>query len=94
MFVKVKVGKNLMNRNSAKKIGRRGANTWGRPSTPKSKRAASKAVRKEQINDEYDIEKSEYSRRIDVQALKGLDKDELDLLNYLVSFYPYENPVR
>ena len=72
MFVKVKVGKNLMNRNSAKKIGRRGANTWGRPGTPKLKRAASKAVRKEQINDEYDIEKSEYSRRIDVQALRVL----------------------
>jgi hypothetical protein len=77
-----------MNRNSAKKIGRRGANTWGRQGTPNEKRAASKAVRKEPINDEYDIEKSEYNRRLDVLALKGLDEDELDLLNYLISFYP------
>ena len=77
-----------MNRNTAKKIGKRGANTWGRQGTPKLKRAASKAVRKEPINDEYDIEKSEYSRRLDVKALQGLDEDELDLLNYLISFYP------
>ena len=69
-----------MNRNSAKKIGRRGANTWGRPGTPKLKRAASKAVRKEPINDEYDIEKSEYDRRLDVLALKGLDE--------LIALYP------
>ena len=69
-----------MNRNSAKKIGKRGANTWGRPGTPKLKRAASKAVRKEPINDEYDIEKSEYSRRLDVLALKGLDE--------LIALYP------
>ena len=69
-----------MNRNSAKKIGKRGANTWGRPGTPKLKRAASKAVRKEPINDEYDIEKSEYDRRLDVLALKGLDE--------LIALYP------
>ena len=69
-----------MNRNAAKKIGKRGANTWGRPGTPKLKRAASKAVRKEPINDEYDIEKSEYDRRLDVLALKGLDE--------LISLYP------
>ena len=69
-----------MNRNTAKKIGKRGANTWGRQGTPKLKRAASKAVRKEPINDEYDIEKSEYSRRLDVLALKGLDE--------LISLYP------
>jgi len=69
-----------MNRNAAKKIGKRGANTWGRPGTPKLKRAASKAVRKEPINDEYDIEKSEYSRRLDVLALKGLDE--------LIALYP------
>ena len=69
-----------MNRNTAKKIGKRGANTWGRPGTPKLKRAASKAVRKEPINDEYDIEKSEYDRRLDVLALKGLDE--------LISLYP------
>ena len=69
-----------MNRNTAKKIGKRGANTWGRPGTPKLKRAASKAVRKEPINDEYDIEKSEYSRRLDVLALKGLDE--------LIALYP------
>jgi hypothetical protein len=83
-----------MNRNSAKKIGKRGANTWGRPGTPKLKRAASKAVRKERIDDEFDIEKSEYDRRLDVLALKGLDKDELDMLNYMLSFYPYENRIR
>ena len=69
-----------MNRNTAKKIGKRGANTWGRPGTPKLKRAASKAVRKEPINDEYDIEKSEYDRRLDVLALKGLDE--------LIALYP------
>ena len=69
-----------MNRNTAKKIGKRGANTWGRQGTPKLKRAASKAVRKEPINDEYDIEKSEYSRRLDVKALKGLDE--------LIALYP------
>mgnify|MGYP001465757853 CR=1 FL=1 len=69
-----------MNRNTAKKIGKRGANTWGRQGTPKLKRAASKAVRKEPINDEYDIEKSEYSRRLDVLALKGLDE--------LIALYP------
>ena len=69
-----------MNRNAAKKIGKRGANTWGRPGTPKLKRTASKAVRKEPINDEYDIEKSEYSRRLDVLALKGLDE--------LIALYP------
>ena len=69
-----------MNRNAAKNIGKRGANTWGRPGTPKLKRAASKAVRKEPINDEYDIEKSEYSRRLDVLALKGLDE--------LIALYP------
>ena len=69
-----------MNRNAAKKIGKRGANTWGRQGTPKLKRAASKAVRKEPINDEYDIEKSEYSRRLDVLALKGLDE--------LIALYP------
>ena len=69
-----------MNRNVAKKIGKRGANTWGRQGTPKLKRAASKAVRKEPINDEYDIEKSEYSRRLDVLALKGLDE--------LIALYP------
>ena len=69
-----------MNRNAAKKIGKRGANTWGRPGTPKLKRAASKAVRKEPINDEYDIEKSEYDRRLDVLALKGLDE--------LIALYP------
>ena len=69
-----------MNRNTAKKIGKRGANTWGRQGTPKLKRAASKAVRKEPINDEYDIEKSEYSRRLDVLALMGLDE--------LISLYP------
>ena len=78
-----------MNRNSAKKLGKRGANTWGRPNTPKLKRAASKAVRKERIDDE--IEKSEYDRRLDVLALKGLDKDELDMLNYMLAFNPYEN---
>ena len=83
-----------MNRNSAKKIGKRGTNTWGRPGTPKLKRAASKAVRKERIDDEFDIEKSEYDRRLDVLALKGLDKDELDMLNYMLSFYPYENRIR
>ena len=79
-----------MNRNSAKKIGKRGANTWGRPGTPKLKRAASKAVRKEKIEEILAgaYEESEYSRRIDVLALKGLDEDELDLLNYLISFYP------
>ena len=69
-----------MNRNAAKKIGKRGAGTWGRQGTPKLKRAASKAVRKEPINDEYDIEKSEYSRRLDVLALKGLDE--------LIALYP------
>ena len=69
-----------MNRNTAKKIGKRGANTWGRQGTPKLKRAASKAVRKEPINDEYDIEKSEYDRRLDVLALKGLDE--------LIALYP------
>ena len=77
-----------MNRNIAKKIGKRATGRWGRMGTPKEKRAASKAVRKEPINDEYDIEKSEYSRRLDVLALQGLDEDELDLLNYLISFYP------
>ena len=71
-----------MNRNTAKKIGKRGAGTWGRQGTPKEKRAASKAVRKEQINDEYDIEQSEYSRRLDVLALKGLDE--------LISLDPYQ----
>ena len=69
-----------MNRNAAKRIGKRGANTWGRQGTPKLKRAASKAVRKEPINDEYDIEKSEYDRRLDVLALKGLDE--------LIALYP------
>ena len=69
-----------MNRNTAKKIGKRGANTWGRQGTTKLKRAASKAVRKEPINDEYDIEKSEYDRRLDVLALKGLDE--------LIALYP------
>ena len=40
-----------MNRNTAKKIGRRGAQTYGRPGTPQLKRAASKAVRKHPINE-------------------------------------------
>ena len=69
-----------MNRNIAKKIGKRATGRWGRMGTPKEKRAASKAVRKEPINDEYDIEKSEYDRRLDVLALKGLDE--------LIAFYP------
>ena len=69
-----------MNRNIAKKIGKRATGRWGRMGTPKEKRAASKAVRKEPINDEYDIEKSEYSRRLDVLALKGLDE--------LIALYP------
>ena len=38
-----------MNRNAAKKIGKRGAGTWGRQGTPKEKRAASKAVRKAEL---------------------------------------------
>ena len=64
-----------MNRNTAKKIGKRGANTWGRQGTPKLKRAASKAVRKEPINDEYDIEKSEFRDDSSLKlALKGLDE--------------------
>ena len=41
-----------MNRNAAKKIGKRGAGTWGRQGTQKEKRAASKAVRKEGIKEE------------------------------------------
>ena len=70
-----------MNRNSAKKIGKRGANTWGRQGTPKLKRAASKAVRKEPINDEYDIEKSEFRDESSLKlALKGLDE--------LIALYP------
>ena len=69
-----------MNRNIAKKIGKRATGRWGRMGTPKLKRAASKAVRKEPINDEYDIEKSEYDRRLDVLALKGLDE--------LIALYP------
>ena len=70
-----------MNRNAAKKIGKRGANTWGRPGTPKLKRAASKAVRKEPINDEYDIEKSESRDESSLKlALKGLDE--------LIALYP------
>ena len=69
-----------MNRNIAKKIGKRATGRWGRMGTPKEKRAASKAVRKEPINDEYDIEKSEYDRRLDVLALKGLDE--------LIALYP------
>ena len=69
-----------MNRNIAKKIGKRATGRWGRMGTPKEKRAASKAVRKEPINDEYDIAKSEYSRRLDVLALKGLDE--------LIALYP------
>ena len=69
-----------MNRNVAKKIGKRATGRWGRMGTPKEKRAASKAVRKEPINDEYDIEKSEYDRRLDVLALKGLDE--------LIALYP------
>ena len=40
-----------MNHNTAKKIGRRGAQTYGRPGTPQLKRAASKAVRKHPINE-------------------------------------------
>ena len=35
-----------MNRNYAKKLGRATAGSWGRPGTPKLKRAASKGVRK------------------------------------------------
>ena len=70
-----------MNRNTAKKIGKRGANTWGRQGTPKLKRAASKAVRKEPINDEYDIEKSEFRDESSLKlALKGLDE--------LIALYP------
>ena len=70
-----------MNRNAAKKIGKRGANTWGRQGTPKLKRAASKAVRKEPINDEYDIEKSEFRDDSSLKlALKGLDE--------LIALYP------
>ena len=70
-----------MNRNTAKKIGKRGANTWGRQGTPKLKRAASKAVRKEPINDEYDIEKSEFRDDSSLKlALKGLDE--------LIALYP------
>ena len=38
-----------MNRNAAKKIGKRGAGTWGRQGTQKEKRAASKAVRKAEL---------------------------------------------
>lgn len=37
---------NAMNANTAKKIGRRAAGSYGRPGSKKLKRAASKAVRK------------------------------------------------
>ena len=70
-----------MNRNVAKKIGKRATGRWGRMGTPKEKRAASKAVRKEPINDEYDIEKSEFRDESSLKlALKGLDE--------LIALYP------
>ena len=38
-----------MNRNIAKKLGKRATGRWGRMGTPKEKRAASKAVRKAEL---------------------------------------------